>query len=144
MSLKNRSLKGEPAAPAPAQALDEMSPEDLLALREQIDIRLAIDITKLNLADELGLQYQSGMILLASIREDKDVPPNQKAQVMNSVSATLKEIIKQTKVVYSAERLKRYEAAVLKVLKELPEENRMKFFNLYGDYLKDPEAGNGS
>lgn len=142
MSLKNHNLGAPNALPKVTESvLDGLGQDELMALRQKIDGQLQIDINKLNLTDELGLQYRFGMNLLATISgDDDDTPTNQKAQVMNSVNATLKEIIKQTEVVYGAERLKRFEAAMLKVLRGLPEDSRRVFFDLYSDYLKDPDA----
>lgn len=118
----------------------DLSEEELLKLRHEVDKKLQIDPRMLNMADELGLQYRSGMALLNSIQDDKDVPANQRAQVFNSVGAMLEKIVKQQKVVYDAERLKRFEAAFMKTLKSLPEEQQKLFFNLYGDYLTKPAA----
>lgn len=144
MTLKKHSL-----APAAAQADDlalmiagiaELDDKDLMTLRHELDKALRLDVNKLNLAEELGLQYRAGMTLLASIQDDKDVPANQRAQVFNSVGGMLDKINKQMKIVYSAERLKRYERALLKVLEDLPDESKRVFFDLYGDFLKEEPA----
>lgn len=142
MALKDHGgLGGKPAAKGfdPQAHIAGLSEDDLLKLRHAVDKKLQIDPRMLNMADELGLQYRAGMALLASIQDDKDVPANQRAQVFNSVGAMLEKIVKQQKVVYDAERLKRYEAALLKTLKSMPEEQQTLFFNLYGDYLTKPE-----
>lgn len=133
--IKDRSL----AVPAvvkidPLEGLDDT---ELLALRHRLDKKLNLDLTQLNLAEELGMQYRSGMILLASVQEDKETPANQRAQVFNSVSSMLEKIVKQQKIVYDAERLKRFESSFLKVLQDLPDASKRKFFDLYGEYLKD-------
>lgn len=136
MTLKNHSL----TAPKPAalnDRLEGLPDSDLLSLRHEIDKRLNIDLSKLNLAEELGLQYRAGSTLLASVQSDKEVPANQKSQVFNSVGAMLDKIGKQMKVAFSAERLKRYEVAFLKVLDhdDMPKHMRKVFFDLYGEYL---------
>lgn len=138
MALKDLSMK-KPVA-GPVSDLSNMSEEELLSLRHRIDKLLNIDITKLNLAEELGMQYRSGMVLLASVQDDKDTPANQRAQVFNSVSAMLEKIFKNQKIVYDAERLKRFESAFLKTLEILgTDEMKRRFFDLYGDYLKQPD-----
>lgn len=137
--LKNHSLAPNSAAEKvdPLAGLDD---EGLLRLRTLIDLKLQTDLSKIDLAEELGLQYRSGMILLASVQDDKSVPANQRAQVLNSVRTTLSDIIKQQKIVYSAERLKRFEAAVLKVMEmQQTTEAKRVFFDLYGEFLADPE-----
>lgn len=135
MALQDLSMskKGGPKAD-PLEGLDD---EALLNLRHRLDKKLNLDLTKLNLAEELGMQYRSGMILLASVQGDSDTPANQRAQVFNSVGAMLEKIVKQQKVVYNAERLKRFEHAFLRVLEDLPLESKHKFFDQYGDYLKN-------
>jgi hypothetical protein len=138
--LKNHSLA--PAAPKVViDPLEGMSDADMIALRQKIDLKLKTDLSRLDLAEELGMQYRAAMVLLDSIQNDKDVPANQRAQVYNSVRSSLGEIIKQQKIVYSAERLKRFEAAFLKVLQQLPSEQTRVFFDLYGEFLaQDSEA----
>lgn len=142
MALKNHSL-APGAAVIKADPLEGLDDTELLALRHRLDKKLNLDLTQLNLAEELGMQYRSGMILLASVQDDSETPANQRAQVFNSVGAMLEKIVKQQKIVYDAERLKRFEASFLRVMQELPEGSRRKFFDLYGEYLKDepkPEA----
>lgn len=140
--LKNHSLAPSNVA-AKTDPLEGLNQEQLLALRTCIDLRLNTDLSKLNLTEELGLQYRSGMVLLQSVQADKDVPANQRAQVLNSVRATLSDIIKQLKSVYSAERIKRHEAAILKVLENLPTESKRMYLDLYGEFLAQKvEVGN--
>lgn len=117
-------------------------PDDaLMRVRQFIDKTLTIDIGTLDLAEELGMQYRQGKALLAAIQMDDAVPANQKAQVYNTVQAQLDRIIKMREEVYSQERLKRYEGAFLKAMAALPDDNaRHIFFDLYGEYLKDPNA----
>lgn len=135
MSLKNHSLTPN----KPAEKVDPLADLDdagLLKLRNRIDARLTVDIGQLNLTEELGLQFRAGKLLLAHIQEDDETPANQKAQVFNSVSAMLTKIIEQQELVFNAERLKRYEAAMLKVLELCAtEEQRNTFFDLYGEFL---------
>lgn len=134
MALKDYGLKStEKVAVDP---LEGLSDQELLMLRHRLDKKLNLDLSQLDLAEELGMQYRSGMILLASVQNDENTPANQQAQVFNSVSGMLEKIVKQQKIVYSAERLKRFESAFLKVLQDLPEASKRKFFDLYGEYLK--------
>lgn len=142
MTIKDYSLKSNsPGVKAPGMdaLIAHMDEEELIKLRHAVDKKLVVDPRMLNMADELGLQYRAGMTLLASIQDDPDVPANQRSQVFNSVGAMLEKIVKQQKIVYDAERLKRFEAAMLKTLKSLPEEQQKLFFNLYSDYLTKPE-----
>lgn len=145
MTLKDYSLKPAAAATDPVDLilaqLGTLDEEGLMRLRGEVDKKLALDPRNLNLADELALQYRMGKFLLTAITEDKQVPANQKSQVFNSVNASLEKIMKQMKVAFDAERLKRFEAAFMKVLVELPEPDRRRFFDLYGEYLtKDQQT----
>lgn len=135
MTLKNHSLDvpGRAKKEDPLEGLDDNA---LLALRNRIDSLLTVDIDALNLTEELGLQYRAGKALLASLGDD--TPANQRAQVFNAVSAMLTKIIEQRKMVASAERLKRYEAAFLKTLEALADDTaRAVFIDLYQEFLDD-------
>lgn len=139
MTLKNRSLKQTVPTPA-VDPLEGLSERELLELRARIDQIVKTDLSRINLAEELGLQYRAGMAMITDTEAQKDVPTNQKAQLFNSVSKMLQDIIKSQKVVYSAERLKRFEAAFMKVLGRLPPESARVYFDLYGDYLRENPA----
>ncbi len=134
--LKDHSLAKAKVVPK-ADPLEGLTEAEMIALRQRIDLKLKVDLSRLDLAEELGLQYRAAMVLLDSIQGDKDVPANQRAQVYNSVRSSLGEIIKQQKIVYSAERLKRFEAALFKVLSSLSIEQTRIFFDLYGDFLAE-------
>lgn len=135
MELQNFSISATPEKPATDIA--DLSEDQLLALRAEIDDKLQIGIKNLNLTEELGLQYRNGMKLLKDIQSDNSTPANQKAQVFNSVSGMLEKIVKMQESVYSMERLKRYEVAFLKAIETLPVEGKENFFDLYGSYLED-------
>jgi len=134
MALKDHSLD-KLSAPGKPDLLAGLSDEELISLRTKIDLKLQVDLSRINLAEEIGMQYRSAMVLLQSIQDDSSVPANQRAQVLNSIRTTLSDIIRQQKVVYSAERLKRYEVALKKVLEQLPAESTRVFFDLYGEFL---------
>lgn len=146
--LKSHSLKPakipEPPEEEAVDILQEMlaplSDSELLTLRQKIEARLKIEIRELNLTEELGLQYRQGKLLLEQVINDKSTPANQKAQVFNSISAMTEKIMKQLKIVYSAERLNRYEKAFIKILKTLPQSEQDTYFDLYGEFLNDKGA----
>lgn len=132
--LKNYSLNPDAEPVDPLKGLDDQA---LLALRQRIDLKMKVEISNINLTEELGLQYRQGQALLAEIMVDKSVPANQKAQMQNSIRATLESIIRQQEIVYSAERLKRFETAFHKVLEKLSPESKALYFELYEEYLDD-------
>jgi hypothetical protein len=120
--------------------LAKMSEEDLLILRGQIDERLQVELKHINLTEELGLQYRQGQALLKDAQDDPEIPPNQRAQVYNSVASMLDKIIKLQGEVYSQERLKKYEAAFLKAASIMDATARAAFFDLYEEYLQDSDG----
>lgn len=146
MTLKDRSLVQEKPAPVISvvdqllPTLEKFSESELQELRHQIDVRLHLDLEQLNLAEELGLQFRQVKALLYEIQGDKQVPTNQKAQIVNSARAMLSDIVRQQEIVWNAERFKTYEVAFVKVAGMLSAEQREVFFDLYGRYLKDEHA----
>lgn len=122
---------------AALKAIEGLSEKQLMNLRHHLDMVLKIEISHLNLTEELGLQYRQGKALLNSI-QDSSTPANQKAQVFNSIQAQLEKIVKQRQLVFSQERLKRFEAALLKVLEMKGNEREQELFlELYGEFLRD-------
>jgi hypothetical protein len=119
------------------RAMRDLSEADAIVVRNELDAILHIEISQLNLPDEIGLQYRQGKMLLSSLQDDKLTPAGQRAQVFNSVSAQLEKIIKLRSEVYSQERLKRFEAAMLSTLKLLPDnEAKEHFFTIYSEILQ--------
>lgn len=118
--------------------LEALSDAQLMNLRHHLDNLLGIEINNLNLSEELGLVYRQGKDLLKTIQADDRVPANQKAQVYNSVAAQIDKLSKMRDKVFSQERLKRFEAALIKTI-ECQGDNKAKsiFFDLYGEFLRD-------
>lgn len=112
--------------------LDAMGLEELLALRDEIDAKLPRTAVKdLNLEEELVLQYTRGKLLQAEVAQDEGVPANQRAQIANSVRASLAELVKLQQALYGAEQGRRMEAALAKALRTLPEEAQQVFYDAY-------------
>jgi DNA mismatch repair ATPase MutS len=133
MMLEDLSLS-TPSKAHPT-GLDDMTEEQLLDLRDALDLKLQVELKHLNMTEELGLQYRQGKKLLTLIQNDRGTPANQVAQLFNSVAGMLERIVKLQEMVYSAERLKAYEAAFLKAIETLPKEGKEAFFELYQQYL---------
>ena len=51
------------------------------------------------------------------MQSDESIPPNQVAQVFNTISAILKEIVKMQTELHNAEKVKKLEAAMIEALK---------------------------
>lgn len=146
MTLKNHSLAQDKpklqVSPVEAlmPAIEPLSEVELMELRHEIDLRIGLDLGQLNLSEELALQFRQAKTLLNDVQNDKDIPANQRAQVFNAVRNQLSEILKQQESVWSMERLKKIESAVVKACNLMTEEQKAAFMDLYGEYLKDGDA----
>lgn len=87
----------------------------------QIRVVTATKLEDLNIADELLIQYKNAVNLFEAAQHDNDIPANQKAQLLNSISAIITNISKTQTDVYNAERLKALENTLIATLKDFPE-----------------------
>lgn len=92
-------------------------------------------LAELDLDHELLTQYKAAQTLLTEAAYDKVTPLNQKAQVLNSITAIITQIIKLQQEVHSIEEVKEIEAALIETLKEFPE-IKEKFLKAYKKRLK--------
>ena len=99
-------------------------------------------LKSLNLDAELYNAYAKAKNYLADVQSDEGIPPNQLAQLMNTISAILKEIVKMQTDLYNAERVKRLEAAMIQAIKLAPPESQQAFLEEYEKILA--EAGNST
>jgi galactose-1-phosphate uridylyltransferase len=131
MALKRH---GEPVQSTGEQgfSLLQYTPTQLMSLRSMIDQMLGLgSLTDLNIENEILVQLQNAKLLAEEVRNDSDVPANQKAQTINSVSSILKQLVGMQTELYNAERLKEIEAAVIEALKPAPKEIQDSFFERY-------------
>jgi hypothetical protein len=106
---------------APTSTNTVYSQEELLQQRDEIDAKLTeISLKDVNLTKELMIQYRKAKVLQDSAGKDNETPYNQRAQVQNSLNATMQALAKLQASVYSSERSKRLEMALAKTLKEFP------------------------
>lgn len=131
-------LGPKPSATPPAEqgftdrALDAYTLQELLDLRARIERRLpARSLKDLDLESELVLQARALQQLQNSVIGDESTAANQKAQVANSLSAALVNLVKVQNEVYSTERVKRLEAVMISTLNALPQEAADKFLAEY-------------
>lgn len=114
--------------------LDDISLKDTYELPPPI-IDSAKELKELNLDSELLTNYQSAKEYLEQIRYDESTQPNQVAQVMNTINAILKEIVKMQTELYDAERVKKMELALVATMKAQPVDVQRQFFELYDENL---------
>lgn len=94
-------------------------------------------LKSLNLDAELYNAYAKAKNYLADVQSDDEIPPNQVAQVFNTISAILKEIVKMQTELHSAERVKKLEAAMISAIKLAPKESQQVFLEQYETLLKE-------
>lgn len=116
--------------------LEGMPLDQLLELRNQIEQRLpAKDLKDLDLQRELVLQVLALQTLQGKVLKDDETPANQQAQVANALSAALTTLVKLQSDVFTTERLKRLEAALIEVINEQPTELQEAFLRTYSERL---------
>ena len=93
-------------------------------------------LKNLDLDAELYNAYAKAKNYLADVQSDEQVPPNQLAQLMNTISAILKEIVKMQTELHNAERVKKLEAAMIQAIKLAPKKSQDVFFTQYASILK--------
>ena len=125
MGLEDYDLHG---TPAPQQMV---LPADYLPERGSLK--------SLDLDAELYNAYAKAKNYLADVQSDDRVPPNQLAQLMNTISAILKEIVKMQTELHNAERVKKLEAAMIQAIKLAPPESQQAFLEEYEAILKEQE-----
>ena len=96
-------------------------------------------LKSLDLDAELYNAYAKAKNYLADVQSDDQVPSNQVAQVFNTISAILKEIVKMQTELHNAERVKKLEAAMIQAIKLAPLESQQAFLVQYEAILKEQE-----
>lgn len=94
-------------------------------------------LQNLNLDSELYESYAKAKNYLATIKDNPEgATPTQVAQVFNTINGILKEILKMQTELYSAERVKKLEYAMVSALKLAPKDVQDSFFEQYEAILK--------
>jgi DNA-binding transcriptional regulator GbsR (MarR family) len=87
-------------------------------------------LSNLDLEQEILEQYYAAKEFLQSL-DVYEVQPNQIAQTYAVVTNILKELTKTQTDLYSAERVKAMENALIATVKTMPQSQQEKFFTLY-------------
>ena len=96
-------------------------------------------LKSLDLDAELYNSYAKAKNYLAEVQADGEVPPNQLAQLMNTITTILKEIVKMQTDLYNAERVKKLEAAMIQAIKLAPSESQQAFLEEYAKILAEAD-----
>ena len=91
----------------------------------------AVNLGGMNLEEELVLQFTATKALQSDVMDDETIAANQRAQVANSVAATLQKLIDMQEKVYTLERWKSIESLMIRSLQKLPEELAEEFLVEY-------------
>ena len=89
------------------------------------------ELDKFNMEQELLLQYHCVRELQNDVISDETIPPNQRAQVANSVASVLNKIAELQVGVYTSERFKNIENLLVRTLSKLPEDLAAEFIDQY-------------
>ena len=89
------------------------------------------ELENLSLSDELSLNFQAAKALYAMIQHDLETPANQKAQVLNTITAILQSIVKMRTDLVNAERMKILEQTLIDTIKVTPQDVQDTFFEAY-------------
>lgn len=129
--------QGPQATPAHAAMLaiamlQGLSVAQLLEVRQAVHEALPpLSLANVNLEEECMAMFRSTRELLNMVLLDDVTPVNQKAQVANSCSSNLAQLVKLQLDLYNSERVKALEHAIKETLKTLPTESQLKFFDEY-------------
>lgn len=119
-------------ARGPLVPLEKLDLNELLDLRSQIDERLPPRrLADLDLEEEVMLQFARTKLLYNNVIADGGTPANQRAQVANSCTAILDQLIKMQTRLYDAGRVQALEQALVRTMREQPEAVQERFFELY-------------
>jgi hypothetical protein len=111
---------------------DLLSLEELLSAYADVQKRLpALELSQMNLEKELLLQFHTVRALQNRVMDDEEVAVNQRAQVANSVASSLNRLADLQQTIYTSERFKMIEGALIRAMSKLPEKVSEKFLADY-------------
>lgn len=111
--------------------LNTMDQSELLDLHSKVEEKLTgIRLSEVNLEKETLLQFQRAKALQIKANGATDVPVNQLAQVQNSIKGILESLSKMQQELHDSESIKRWKAALIRVLRAQPKEFQDAFFEL--------------
>lgn len=110
---KNEDFDGILKAQKPTMLLGPKPPEQQKLKQSQVT---AGTLDDLDLDKEILDQYKNAKTILDDILNDNSVAANQKAQVINTISSILQNIIKLQQELHNVERLKLIENVLIETL----------------------------
>lgn len=89
------------------------------------------------LREELRENYLATKNFLSSVTNQEHADPKEVATVMNTLSNILRDLIKLDDTVFNQERVQIIEQVMLDTMREMPNEVKQKFFEIYSQRLKN-------
>jgi hypothetical protein len=109
--------------------ISALNQAELLDLHAKVEARITgLRLSEVNLEKETLLQFQRAKTLQEKANDTKDVPVNQLAQVQNSIRTILESLGKMQMELHDSETIKRWKAALVRVVKAQPKEFQAAFF----------------
>jgi|688.fasta_scaffold404463_1 hypothetical protein len=93
------------------------------------------NLSEIDLGEEMVAQYNLLKRLQSEVLSDPDVPANQKAQVSNAVTTTIKMLVDTQTNFYTHERQRRLEGLLIRHMRTWPLEQAQAFLDLYAAEL---------
>lgn len=115
------------------------SPPQQKVERLQVILTLPTSLDQIDLDKELAEQFTRAKQLLMNADLDDEATLAQKAQITNSITSILQNIVKLRTDLHNAERIKAIEATLISVLKDYPEVQD-KFLDQYQAALEAKRA----
>ncbi len=132
--MRDPFLEPPPSARKPTPT--ELSVDELLEMRAQIDAKLPVkNLKDMDMARELVLQVQALQALQRRVLREEETPANQVAAVANALSSALSNLVRVQDTTYTSERLKRIEAILVECVQTLPMKAQKEFFDRYESML---------
>ena len=113
-----------------ANLFEDLAPPPRVEPNKILSKITAKSLSELNLDLELLEQYKSTVALQETAATDFSIPLNQKAQIANTITAILKQIVDTQARLYNTERFKLLENILISTLQEFPEISE-NFLNKY-------------
>jgi len=113
--------------------LDAYSEAEKIALFNRLQSLLPVAIGELNLETEIILQLHLAKAMQSEAKTSS-APLNQKAQVANTITAILRQLVDMQAILNTTETIKKIERILLETLEKFPKLQES-FLKLYNDNL---------
>ena len=130
LSLR-RGLEGHPAYERPRDSLDSTALDESDTDPPDNDTEGVGGLETIDLLGETVRLFRQTKRLMTKVVSNEALPANQKAQVANTLGGLLKTLSNTQTDLYNAERLKRLEHVIVRILQDFPAELQERFLTAY-------------